>query len=317
MAELIDNYNCVIDGIQTLCSFVDRNRDAYVECPDNDCGRRQVRVDITYRGGGRQSFAGWTSPFSAYGDGRSGFRAGGKLLPDGYSLTLRGAEAQRAAESFAGGMNFRGQFGDGLFNVFNLLARTANFDRGSGQQKPLTDPAFLKSENKAGGCSILVNFRGKFDESHPNGPGPYKVFGVPTHGLGFTATVSVAGGGVSRIGLDFNISNPSGAWTINQIARSTAIENGRVYPPRNAPYDVGNYSFEGGATLEQNPITGATTYTWHDHPGYAVEGVNSFSGNYSFLIEAKNKQTGAMCVVGFRMELTFSRQKGWAVHWGR
>jgi hypothetical protein len=182
---------------------------------------------------------------------------------------------------------------------------------------PLTDPPFLKSENKLGGCSIRVGFTGNFDESHPNGPGPFKYFGVPTHGLGFTATVSVASGGVGRIGLDVNMSNPSGAWSINQMARLTSVENGKQNRPHNAPYDVGNYSFTGGATFEQNPIAGASTYTWHDHPGYAVEGVNSFSGNYTFLIEAKNRKTGAACVVGFRMELTFSQQKGWTAHWGR
>jgi len=69
--------------------------------------------------------------------------------------------------------------------------------------------------------------------------------------------------------------------------------------------------------MKQNQITGASTFTWHDHPGYPVKGVNSFSGKYFFLIEAKNNKTRALCAVGFSMELTFSQQKGWTAHWGR
>jgi len=107
-----------------------------------------------------------------------------------------------------------------------------------------------------------VDFTGKFDENHPNGPGPFKYDGQATQGLGFTATVSVASGGVSRIGKDINVFNPSGAWTINQIATTTSVENGKKNLPYTSPYDVGDYSYTGSSTLVQNPITGGSTFTW-------------------------------------------------------
>ena len=44
--ELASNYNCKVDGILTLCSIAERGLEsgAAVQCPDNDCGPRNLTV---------------------------------------------------------------------------------------------------------------------------------------------------------------------------------------------------------------------------------------------------------------------------------
>jgi hypothetical protein len=86
-------YGCAVDGAEYDCRFL--TQESIVPCPNHDCGTRAVKVEITDRYG-TQSYSGLTDPFSADAAGNSGFGIyGGVLLPDNYSLMLRGHRRSR------------------------------------------------------------------------------------------------------------------------------------------------------------------------------------------------------------------------------
>jgi hypothetical protein len=203
---------CSMDGQPVPCSFAMGfvNAGAAGVCPDNRC-----------RPGMRLTDYGWDYGDSGPGGG-GGIAYGVVDARTGAGWQKRGTPRQRR----------------------NDQRPQRRQEPKAIQQNPFTHPPFLKDEDKVGGCSIRVDFTDKFDESHPNGPGPYNFFGTPTQGLGFTATVSVASGGIGRIGLDFNILDPSGAWTINQKVLPSAVKNGRlVNEPREKTERRGELQF--------------------------------------------------------------------------
>ncbi len=103
----IPDGRCVLDGIAVDCGFASQlmHSGAAVQCPNNDCGPRTVTVTITYQSGRRESESGFTNPFSAYADGRSGFMFGGMLIPpEGLNVTFTGLAAQNAAAAYHAGM---------------------------------------------------------------------------------------------------------------------------------------------------------------------------------------------------------------------
>lgn len=79
-------YGCTVDGAQYDCRFL--TQEAVVPCPNNDCGRRRVDIDVRYSGGrGTQHIAGLVNdPFFDV------------------NHTWTGFAAQEAARAFNGGI---------------------------------------------------------------------------------------------------------------------------------------------------------------------------------------------------------------------